>query len=350
MKKTLYTLVTFLVTTISFAQVPAYYNDVDLTLTGMDLKNALATKITNTHTNQITYTQVWSVLQSSDLDPTNANNVLLVYGYENGSDGTVVNDRSRSKNATGGNSGEWNREHVYAKSIATPALTTSSPSAGTDAHNLKPADVDNNGTRGNKKFASGTGNGGVTGANWYPGDEWKGDVARILMYMYVRYNTQCKPGNICVGNPVAIDLNMVDLLLQWNIDDPVNAYEQNRNDVIYNTQGNRNPFIDNPYLATVIWGGSAAQNFWSELGIEEAVLELSLYPNPTTNGIVYLSFNDHNLINSIDVYDISGKIVKTFSKVNITTNKVKISELNHGVYFVKISAQQGVLTKKIIVK
>ena len=62
---------------------------------------------------------------------------------------------------------------------------------------------------------------------------------------------------------------MVDLLLTWNVQDPVNSYEQNRNDIIYNNQGNRNPFIDNPYLATLIWGGSTAQNFWTEVGIEE---------------------------------------------------------------------------------
>jgi len=348
MIKTTYTVFALFVAILSYAQIPAYYNGVDLSLTGMPLKDELASKITTTHTNQITYTQVWTVLKSSDLDPTNSANVLLVYGFSD-TDGNETTDRSRNKNANGGaTTGEWNREHIYAKSLGTPDLGTSGP--GSDAHNLKPADVDNNGTRGNKKFASGTGNGGVAGANWYPGDEWKGDIARIVMYMYVRYTTQCKPGNVAVGNPVAIDLNMVDLLLTWNIEDPVNAYERNRNDVIYNTQGNRNPFIDNPYLATLIWGGTAAENTWSELGIEEEVLKLSIYPNPTTNGVVYLSFNDHNLINIIDIYDISGKVVKAITKENISSNKFKIDNLNHGVYFVKISTNLGVLTKKIIVR
>lgn len=350
MKKLFTLLNVFAISFIGFAQIPAYYNGVNFNLTGMALKAELANKITSTHTNQISYTQVWSVLKQSDLDPNNANNVLLVYGWENGTDGTVVNDKSRDKNNSGGSNGQWNREHVYAKSLGTPDLGTSGP--GSDAHNLKPADVQNNGARGNKKFANSTGNGGVVGANWYPGDEWKGDVARILMYMYVRYNTQCKPGNICVGNPVSIDLNMVDLLLTWNIEDPVNAYESNRNDVIYYTQGNRNPFIDNPYLATLIWGGADAENKWTELGINDEAekMKISIYPNPSFNGTFYLSFNDYNLVNSITVYNITGSVVLDVNQLVMSNNKIMLSDLQHGVYFIKITTANAVLTKKVVVK
>jgi endonuclease I len=350
--KKLFTLL-IVITTINFgfSQIPSYYNNVDLTLTGMALKDELANKITVTHTNPTTYTQVWTVLKQSDLDPSNSSNVLLVYGYEDGTDGSVVNDRSRDKNNSGGSNGQWNREHVYAKSIATPALSTSSPSAGTDCHNLKPADVQNNGSRGNKKFANSTGNGGLVGANWYPGDEWKGDVARILMYMYVRYNTQCKPGNICVGSPVSVDLNMVDLLLTWNIEDPVNAYESTRNEIIYNTQGNRNPFIDNPYLATIIWGGANAENKWTELGIDDTKkIDLSIYPNPTYSGTVYLSFNDYSLVENITVFDITGKVVSSINQSTINADKISLNHLKFGVYFVKVTSANAILTKKIVVK
>lgn len=348
MIKTFYSIFAIFLATISFAQIPSYYNDVNLTLTGMNLKAALTTKITNTHTTQLTYTPgVWNVLKVSDLDPTNTNNVLLVYGFDD-TDGDVTTDRSRSKSANGGNSGDWNREHIFPKSLGTPSLGESGP--GADAHNLKPSDVQYNNLRGSRQYSTGTGNGGVAGANWYPGDEWKGDVARIYMYMYVRYTTQCKPGNACVGNPVAIDLNMVDILLEWNEQDPVNTYEQNRNDVIYNNQGNRNPFIDNPYLATLIWGGTAAENFWAEVGVEEEELQLSIYPNPSTLGLVYLSVNDYNLINTIEIYDISGKIIRSINRNDISSNKYKIDNLNHGIYFVKISTNLGVLTKKIVLK
>jgi hypothetical protein len=143
---------------------------------------------------------------------------------------------------------------------------------------------------------------------------------------------------------------MVDILLDWNAQDPVNAYEQNRNNIIYNNQGNRNPFIDNPYLATLIWGGITAQNFWEEVSIEEKELELNIYPNPTENGIINFNINDYYLVNSIEIFDISGKIIKSISSSDISSKTQKIENLDKGVYFAKISTSLGVLTKKIVVK
>ena len=84
----------------------------------------------------------------------------------------------------------------------------------------------------------------------------------MLHYMYVRYGSVCLPVNVGMGNTVSSDPNMIDLFLQWNVEDPVSAFEEQRNNVIYAAQGNRNPFIDNPYLATIIWGGDAAENTW----------------------------------------------------------------------------------------
>ena len=119
-----------------------------------------------------------------------------------------------------------------------------------------------NSQRGNKLFADGSGNAGDVSGKWFPGDEWKGDVARMMMYMYLRYGNQCLPKNVIVGDINSSDNNMIDLLLQWNIDDPVSDFEKNRNNVVKGAQGNRNPIIDNPYLATVIWGGADAVNTW----------------------------------------------------------------------------------------
>ena len=73
----------------------------------------------------------------------------------------------------------------------------------------------------------------------------------MVMYLNIRYGeTFDKVG----------DLN---LFIAWNIADPVSTFEMQRNEVIYAAQGNRNPFIDNPYLATLIWGGSDAENKWN---------------------------------------------------------------------------------------
>ena len=97
----------------------------------------------------------------------------------------------------------------------------------------------------------------------------------IIMYMYTRYHgagnqsfeTSCLPSNIGFGTANDADSNMIDLFLQWNAEDPVSQFEDNRNTYLGNAsntygQGNRNPFIDNPYLATRIWGGESAKDVW----------------------------------------------------------------------------------------
>ncbi|MCF6347704.1 MAG: endonuclease [Flavobacteriaceae bacterium] len=249
------------------AQIPSYYNDVNLSLTGTALKDELAIKIINTHTLFLSYSQVWDASRITDLNPNDAtqSNVILIYGY-NDNDGNYVTDRTRNKNANGGTSGtDWNREHTYARSLGTPNLGTSG--SGSDAHHLRPADVTFNGQRGSKKFASGSGNAGNSSGGWYAGDEWKGDIARMMMYMYLRYGNQCLPTNVGIGSSSSTPDAMIDLFLQWNTDDPVSQLEVNRNAYHGNTantfaQGNRNPFIDNPAFATQIWGGPQAEDLF----------------------------------------------------------------------------------------
>ena len=63
-----------------FAQIPSYYNDVNLNLSGTSLKNELATKIISTHTKNLSYSQIWSSSRITDLDPSNSANVILIYG------------------------------------------------------------------------------------------------------------------------------------------------------------------------------------------------------------------------------------------------------------------------------
>ncbi|MDX6747203.1 endonuclease [Polaribacter sp. PL03] len=281
MIKKLLFLIALTACTLTFSQAESYYNDVNLELSGADLKNALALKITSTHTNKLEYTPgVWEASKITDKD-LDASKVVLIYGWENGSDQDDTNDRTRDNSLQDRGLGEsfvWNREHVFSKSLATPKLLTDDPGAGTDAHNLRPADRSRNSERNNFKFALGSGNSsrssitynGPDGANtrgWYPGDEWKGDVSRIIMYMYLRYGTQCLPTAVGVGDKQFSGDEMINLFLEWNVEDPVSAIEIARNSYHENTtntyaQGNRNPFIDNPYLATRIWGGNSAEDRW----------------------------------------------------------------------------------------
>jgi endonuclease I len=273
--KFLVSLALVLFTFCGSAQIHPYYNNVDLTLTGIALRDALSAKLQNS--TSIPYTSsgfdTWDAVRQASQNPSNSNEVLLIYGWESGQDADPTNDLSRGKFNNGQYAGQWNREHVFPRSLAVPALTTDDPGPGTDFHNLNPCDVETNTLRGNLKFAAGSGNASIAGNGWYPGDEWKGDVARIVMYMYLRYKgngssvaqTRCLPTATGIGASNGIDPNMVNLFLQWNAEDPVSEIELNRNVLSLQHQNNRNPFIDNPAIATVIWGGPPAEDPWGLL-------------------------------------------------------------------------------------
>ena len=357
--KKLYTLIALFSLTLVIAQAGApatpYYNGFNWTLTGTALKNALATKITTTHTNLLVYTPgVWNALKEVDLDPTNPNNVLLVYGWENGTDTNVTNDRTRNKDSNGGNNGDWNREHIFAQALGNPALGQDGP--GADAHMLRACDVQRNSDRGNKLYGSGSGNSGTVGANWYPGDEWKGDVARIIMYMYLHYGSQCLPTYVTSGTTVASDSNMVDLLLQWNAEDPVSQYEDNRNTYLGNAnnaygQGNRNPFIDNPYLATVIWGGQIAQNRWPNIFLstedfDNMANNVTVYPNPSVDNKIII--DSKIKIDDLQLITINGQLLLEIQSPKFSDNTYTLENLPQGFYLLKISSGNQSTMKKVV--
>ena len=309
-----------------FSQVPSYYNDVNLNQTSTALKDALATKIISTHAVNLSYTPgVWDALKQSDLDPTDNSKVVLIYGYSD-SDGNYVTDRTRSKDANGGTSGtQWNREHVYPKSLGNPNLGTSGP--GADVHHLRPADISFNSQRSSKKFAAGSGNAGDVSGGWYPGDEWKGDVARMMMYVYVRYGNQCLPSNVTIGTPSSSDSNMIDLLLEWNAQDPVSDFEKQRNPILQGIQGNRNPFIDNPAFATQIWGGPQAEDLFGNGGgssdTEAPTTPTNLVSSNITETSVNLNWSastDNTAVTGYDVYNGATKITTVSSTTyNVTS-------------------------------
>ncbi|MGB0868140.1 MAG: endonuclease [Flavobacteriales bacterium] len=253
MKKTLLFLIGALSLTTVFGQIPPGYYSSANGLTGNALKDAL-NDIIDDHV-EFSYSAVKDALKSTDEDPANSNNVILLYK------GT-----SQAKSTFGGGANDWNREHVWAKSHG--GFGNSKP-AGTDLHHLRPTDASVNSSRGNKDFDNG-GNPHSEAVDcnsdsdsWEPRDEVKGDVARMLMYMAVRYE----------GESGEVDLELADqvnngstpfhgklsTLLLWHANDPVSSFEENRNNVIYNSyQENRNPFIDHPEYANLIWGAPSA--------------------------------------------------------------------------------------------
>lgn len=341
-KKPLITYFLFFAALISTAQIPDYYNTIDFNQSGEALKIQLADLITDTHIVFLPYTSTsldtWDVIQNSDLDPDNTQNVLLVYGYSD-TDDDFQTGRSRDKdsNCTSNQCvGLWNREHIFARSLANPSLDVSFPSAGTDVHNLRSCDSQMNSSRSNRLFAAGNGNATITPqGHFYPGDEWKGDIARIIMYMYLRYPNQCL-ANYTAFSSNTYSQDMPDIFLEWNAQDPVSNLEIQRNNVIEASQGNRNPFIDNPYLATQIWGGMPAPNTWNVLNITEPfVSEISIYPNPTASTL-YLDCNTSCPLQAI-IYNLEGKIIQSINN----PSSIDVSSLQSGYYILKLNQIQS---------
>ncbi|MGL5850771.1 MAG: endonuclease I family protein, partial [Phycicoccus sp.] len=134
---------------------------------------------------------------------------------------------------------------------------------GTDVHSLRPEDVTVNSDRGNKDFDLGGSAVAQCSSCRSDGDSFeppaavRGDVARMLFYMAVRYNGDDGFEDLELDDGVGASaplLGDLSVLLAWNAADPVDAVEMRRNDRIYDDwQGNRNPFIDHPEWAASIW-------------------------------------------------------------------------------------------------
>jgi len=224
-------------------------------------------------------TDSWDVLEVADQDPLDSARVLDIY-------------RNDSYAKAGGGNTDYNREHTWPKSLGFP-----DDGAGnypyTDLHMLMVSDIDHNASRGNlpfgdcsascSEFPTGAyaGQGGGTGvfpgnSNWSNGAVWqvwtklKGNVARAVLYMDIRYEGGTH-GVTAVAEPdlrLTDDLTLVvgtgsnasvaymgrlSTLLQWHADDPVTEAERLRNDAVYSYQGNRNPFVDHPEWVDCIY-------------------------------------------------------------------------------------------------
>ncbi|MEV7790817.1 endonuclease [Streptomyces sp. NPDC087512] len=224
-----------------------YYKDA-IGKTGTALKSSLHAIIDDQ--TKLSYTAVWDALKNTDQDPANSGNVILLYS-----------GISRSKSLNGGDTGDWNREHVWAKSHGDFG-TSIGP--GTDLHHLRPEDVQVNSIRGNKDFDDGgsavsNGGGSLTDSDSFePRDAVKGDVARMIFYMAVRYEGDDGWPDLEVNSSVNNGSNpyigKLAVLKAWNDEDPPDAFEQRRNQVIYDSyQHNRNPFVDHPEWVEAIW-------------------------------------------------------------------------------------------------
>lgn len=170
----------------------------------------------------VSYGDARDILQDSDEDPNNQDNVLLIYNRA-----SVLSTWDAGMT--------WNREHVW------PRSKLPNSTAEADLHLLRASNPSLNSSRSNYSFVDGEGEARIIGSGWYPGDEDRGDVARIVFYVLMMWETNIN----LIGN--------LETFIKWHEEDPVDEFEIQRNQVIYAYQRNRNPFIDYPELVSIFY-------------------------------------------------------------------------------------------------
>jgi len=237
---------------------PVTYYESARGLTGEPLRLALHNIIRNHQS--FAYKCLPKILEETDEDPSDTDKLFLMYLEKS------VPKIRRDQEKNDGDA--WDMEHVWDE---THGIQNQEQDAHTDVHNIRPADPSVKSSRGNKEFDDGGTRHSkcvtcrTDSDSWEPGDNVKGDVARMLFYMDVRYE-----GNNDGETP---DLHLEDritrksgrqnpnfgklcTLVRWHMEEPVSDWESRRNDRIYEWQGNRNPFIDHPEYVHAIWGPS----------------------------------------------------------------------------------------------
>ncbi|KAI4335312.1 hypothetical protein L6164_013971 [Bauhinia variegata] len=238
--------------------ISSYYAHVE-NLRGGALKKKLNSIVAPHHS--LSYKEVWNalkILDAADVDKPEASPAVV----------EIYSLRKAPKHLSGKPEG-WNREHLWPRSYG----LTNGPSL-TDLHNIRPADVNVNASRGNKYYGECKANSKkcfkpankeaafdteTDKERWAPPRQVRGDIARALMYMAVCYGYY-QPGGgpgLRLSDTPNIgkrEMGLLSTLLKWNEIDPPSREEKLRNERICKLyQHNRNPFVDYPEYANLIW-------------------------------------------------------------------------------------------------
>ncbi|MGF1451371.1 MAG: endonuclease, partial [Opitutales bacterium] len=209
----------------------------------------------------------WDALQVIDADPNDSSKVITVYANCS----LDANARTGSGTdaggcACGGGPTSWNREHTWPNTYGFPS---SGSAPYTDLHQLRPSVESYNNDRGSKAYDDGGTQtlcvDGTTVVNRTDGDSFevwddrKGDIARAMFYMAVRYEGTFGEPDLeltdSAFSPGQSRMGKLSTLLQWHAADPVDNAERARNQRVYSFQDNRNPFVDHPEWVASIFGG-----------------------------------------------------------------------------------------------
>ena len=273
-----------LVPFLGFSQIPAGYYDGTSALTGYALKSKVHDIISRKNINW-NYSDLGAFYNQTDLDKyydhdaTNTTIFLDIYSeIPTGPDAYEYTDANGIGSANAEGQG-WNREHMMPQSTFNSNYPMYS-----DLFYVIPTDARINQLRSNYPYGvggtinywsftngskinkNGTPNSGYTGRVYEPINEFKGDIARSLLYFATRFEGKLGSFNFYNGSSPANDTSPLDgteeksfenwyvtMLLQWNAQDPVSQREIDRNNAVYAIQKNRNPFIDHPEWVNMIW-------------------------------------------------------------------------------------------------
>ena len=317
-----------------FAQIPTGYYDGTVGLTGAALKTKLSQIITSGHQTK-SYDNLYNGYPSTDSDNyyEKDGSVLDIYSENpKGTDPYVYQHGSKQCGNYKVEGDCYNREHIFPQGY----FNSASPMVS-DIHHVVPTDGKVNGYRssfpfgkvGSANFVSENGSKRGTSASpnysgtvFEPIDEFKGDVARMILYFATRYESKLSSfdDNDILTNSAfpGVEAWELAVLKEWHTNDPVSQREIDRNNAAYTYQGNRNPFIDQPEYVALIWGTTTPDT-------EAPSTPTNLIVTGSTSSTISLSWTastDNIMVATYDIY-LDGTL-----KTSSATNSATVTGLN----------------------
>ena len=322
------------------AQIPVNYYLPAEGKSGSELRSALHNIIDDHIVSS--YTKLWTDFQSTDRKPdgkvwdmySDKPGLIPPYTY------TFVTNQCGNYDSE---ADCYNREHSFPKSWFGGEVYP----MYSDLFHLFPTDGWVNNKRGNFPFGPTSSptwtsmNGSKLGPSSWPGytgvvfepiDAYKGDFARAILYMGVRYYTEDSswPGSDMVTGSTPNEWAKA-LLLKWHSDDPVSQKEIDRNNAVHDIQENRNPFIDRPEFAALLWGTSSSSESPSA-----AQARLLLYPVPARDNLRVVVPEEFSGRVTISFYTLTGKEMLHSKHDQTGAVDLDISTLPQGAYIVTV--------------
>lgn len=331
----------FFIAGLAYSQIPSNYYDSANGLSGYALKTQLKNIVTSGHTyNASSYDNLFTAYASTDRDYYYENDGSLLDIYSENPTGSETSYNIPNDECGGNITGEgqcYNREHLFPQgffnnSDALPMVS--------DIHTVVPTDGFVNNGRSNYPFGIvsntntsyangskwGTGNNyGYTNRVFEPIDEFKGDIARAMLYFAVRYEDNwndsgweapdASPYNPLNGTSDQFyETWFINTMLDWHAADPVSQRELDRNDEAYNFQGNANPFVNHPEYAALIWNPVPD----TQAPSDPTNLVAS---NPTDNSInlSWTASTDNVSVTSYDIYQSGVNLYNTVTTSFVVT-------------------------------